>query len=581
MPDAYDGLTSKGARRAWRLRTRARSRTYRLAIDVLEDRTTPSTFLVTNDSDPRGALVRGSLRWAITQASLARNQGSTVEITPAVQGTITLHAGELRISSSMTIQNASGAPVTIQQETPNARVFHVTGNSLTTTVTIAGDSAASSLTLTGGQARNGNGGGILVDNSQNFLTLQYVNVTGNSAAQASNSRSGTKGNGGGIYSNGTVTLDHSSVSFNTASGPNGATGHAGGVYSAQGVTLFASHVDSNAARDAGGILNAFGSVEVVNGSTVNGNTSTGHTFTLGDLGGGGITQLNGNVVISQSQVNDNKTVGMYSGGIVILIGGVTVTDGSQVNGNANNGPGGGIAANFGGAVVVANGSQVSGNRGAGLGGGIVNFSETFGVIVADHSQVADNTLTSAQNSGVAIGGLATLGSSPSTQRSVLLGGRGNTALTAALQLFINVCRQKVPLLTQALDAFPANTTDQVGGGIATVLAGPIVVNGQSTISGNHFAQQGSGASIGDGGGLFAILGPITIDDSTISGNQATGDGGGIWNGHSLTVSNSTVTQNQAGAGGLGGGIFNAELATFTSSNTAITNNVPDNVFPPS
>ena len=130
-------------------------------------------------------------------------------------------------------------------------------------MTITGLGATSPLTLTGGHVRNGNGGAILVDNPRNVLTLAYVNVVGNSAAQVNHPRLGAKGNGGGIYSSGTVTLDHTSVSCNSANGPNGASGHAGGVYTDQGVTLIASHVDSNTARNAAGILNVFGSVEVL------------------------------------------------------------------------------------------------------------------------------------------------------------------------------------------------------------------------------------------------------------------------------------------------------------------------------
>ena len=368
------------------------ARSYWLSLDVLEDRTTPSTFLVTTGVDPVGRLAPGSLRWAIAQANRPVNQGATVEITPAVTNPIVLHAGELRIATSLTIENASGNPLTIEQGTPNSRVFHVLDNSLASEVNITGQSSTSPLTLTGGRVRNGNGGGILVDNTQTVLNLTHVNVVGNSAAQVNHPRLGTKGNGGGIASRGSVTLDHSVVSGNTAIGTNSASGHAGGVYTDQGITLVASHVDSNRARNAGGIFNVTGSVEVLDGSTVNNNTSTGNQFPKGDLGGGGIGQMNGNVLISGSQVNNNQTVGMYSGGIVLLIGGVTVTNGSQVNGNTNNGPGGGIAANFGGEVVVSHGSQVNGNTGAAVGGGIVNWSESFGISVSDHSQVSGNIL---------------------------------------------------------------------------------------------------------------------------------------------------------------------------------------------
>ena len=51
---------------------------------------------------------------------------------------------------------------------------------------------------------------------------------------------------------------------------------------------------------------------------------------------------------------------------------------------------------------------------------------------------------------------------------------------------------------------------------------------------------------GAGGGVFANLGTITVDGSTINGNVSTGSGGGIWNGRSLIISNTPVTRNQGG-----------------------------------
>jgi hypothetical protein len=564
-------LTWKTSGRGAKPRCRARSRTFRPSLDVLEDRATPSTFQVTNALDPRGALAPGSLRWAVAQANRPGNQGSTVEITEAVQGPITLRAGELRINSSMTIENDSGLPLTIQQGTPNARVVHVVGNSRATGVTLTGQGATSPLTLTGGKAVNGNGGGILVDNPSNTLTLAHVNVNGNAAVQIGSPRLGKRGNGGGIYSRGTVTLDHSSVSANSASGPNSATGQAGGVYTDQGVSLNASHVDANTARNAGGILNVTGTVQVLDGSTVNGNSSTGHSFQSDDFGGGGIGQMNGNVIVSASEVSHNKTVGMYSGGIVLLIGGATITDGSHVDGNTNNGPGGGIAANFGGPVVVSNGSTVNGNTGAGLGGGIVNFSETFGVTVTGGSQVNDNVLTNAEPASVTTGLLE-------VDASFLSSARGDALLRSMLRLFIAAIAQRAGAIRQAAAQLPADGNVQVGGGISSPLTGPIELSGGSEVSGNRFAQViANKLAVGVGGGIFANLGPITIDGGTVSDNVATGDGGGIWNGHSLTISNSAVVRNRAAT--RGGGIFNR--GAFTSTNSIVADNSPDNIDPPS
>jgi hypothetical protein len=558
---------------------RGRSRRVRPAIEGLEDRAMLSTFLVTNAFDSSRVSIPGSLRWAVHQANLPMNQGSTVEITSAVlnQGnTINLTGGELPIRSSLTIENASGVPLTIRQTRRGARLFEVFANSRTTAVTITGLSASSALTLTGGQVVARNGGGILVDNPLNNLTLSYVNVVGNTALQLPSSRrAATHGSGGGIYSRGSVTLNNSSVSSNSAIGPNSAAGLGGGIYADQGVTLVASQVNSNTARNFGGILNVTGSVQVLDGSTVNGNSSSGNSLMTGDTGGGGISEMVGNVTISDSQVNNNKTVGMYSGGIVLLLGGATVTNGSQVDGNTNNGPGGGIAANYAGAVTVSNGSQVDGNTGAGLGGGIVNFAPNYGISVTGDSHVDDNILTNVQTAAVT-GGLLLIFQNPKLNRGFLSGGLGDPALMSALRQFVAASSQLEGPLTTAIANFPNSGNEEVGGGISSVLTGPIAISGGSTVSGNlSGAVIANNAFPGYGGGVFANLGSITIDGSTVSGDTATGQGGGIWNGQSLILTNSNVIQNQATS--QGGGIFNR--GTFSSSGSIISGNTPDEVYP--
>ena len=210
---------------------------------------------------------------------------------------------------------------------------------------------------------------------------------------------------------------------------------------------------------------------------------------------------------------------------------MTVTDGSQIDGNSNNGPGGGIAANFEGAVTISDGSQVDGNTGAGLGGGIVNFSDTFGINVIGQSQVADNHLTNVEDA-IATSGLISVGLDPAVERAFVSGGRGDADVEGGTPTVRQRLRSASSDDRAGRDnAFPSSGTVEVGGGICSVLSGPIEVSGGSDISDNRFASKTAGeAAIGDGGGVFANIGPITIDGSTISGNTATGDGGGIWNG---------------------------------------------------
>src|SRR5262249_5917396 len=275
----------------------------------------------------------------------------------------------------------------------------------------------------------------------------------------------------------------------------------------QGVIVRASHVDRNRALDAAGILNITGPVEVLDGSTVNGNVSTGATFTAGELGGGGISQYAGNVLVSNSQVNINWAAGMDSAGIVILTGGLTITDHGHGDGNVNRGPGGGIAANFGGAVLVPHGSTVNGNQAAGLGGGIVNFAGEFGISITDGSQVNDNMLSSAEV-GSATLGLTSLG------RSYLPAGRGDPLQLPALTQFGAVSNQRAEAIRTGVAAYPAGGTAQLGGGIASALGGPVEIRGGSQVAGNRFVVDPASrlAAVGYGGGLFADLGTVRIED---------------------------------------------------------------------
>jgi cysteine-rich repeat protein len=81
----------------------------------------------------------------------------------------------------------------------------------------------------------------------------------------------------------------------------------------------------------------------------------------------------------------------------------------------------------------------------------------------------------------------------------------------------------------------------------------------------------SGNSAGRGGGIFNHYysdGPITLTNSTVSGNSASQEGGGIFNYYEpVTLTNSTVTGNSAGEGG---GIFSVS-GPVTLTSTIVAN----------
>jgi hypothetical protein len=108
---------------------------------------------------------------------------------------------------------------------------------------------------------------------------------------------------------------------------------------------------------------------------------------------------------------------------------------------------------------------------------------------------------------------------------------------------------------------------QAGGGGIYNLVGDLTLT-DSTVTGNH-AQ--------DGGGIFNNDGTLTVTGSAITNNHAV-EGGGLYVGGPLTLSNSTVTGNTASMEG--GGIYDRDGAptTFESESKEVSGNTPDNVF---
>jgi hypothetical protein len=92
----------------------------------------------------------------------------------------------------------------------------------------------------------------------------------------------------------------------------------------------------------------------------------------------------------------------------------------------------------------------------------------------------------------------------------------------------------------------------------------------STVSGN--------SASGFGGGLGnAQDSTATITGSSVSGNSPGAFGGGVVNFGELAMTGSRVLDNTAAAGG---GIANQEGGTVTLTGTRVASNIPDNCEPP-
>jgi hypothetical protein len=112
---------------------------------------------------------------------------------------------------------------------------------------------------------------------------------------------GIASGGGGIYDNGTLTLDHCSIISNTASS------EGGGVFiqSTGTLNLNLTEVGNNQANSGGGIFSYRGILNI-NNSTLHNNFANG---------GGGINNLGGNVSLNSSTISGNESGTMSGGGI--------------------------------------------------------------------------------------------------------------------------------------------------------------------------------------------------------------------------------------------------------------------------
>jgi hypothetical protein len=103
-------------------------------------------------------------------------------------------------------------------------------------------------------------------------------------------------------------------------------------------------------------------------------------------------------------------------------------------------------------------------------------------------------------------------------------------------------------------------TGNGGPGVANFAAATITVNA-SLVTGNH--------ATGRGGGIYNSTGTMTLNNSIVSNNTAAADGGGIFSRARLNLNNSWVIGNIAASGG---GIYNSSGTVTLSGRSAVSLN---------
>ncbi len=460
----------------------------------------------------------------LAPALAAAQSGDKVTIGPGT------YAGGVTIDVSVKLVG-SGPGATIISGGGPVLTIGVADAASEPTVTIDGVTVTGGVTIGNLTPFSGRGGGIYIPRAAGPSTGATVTISPFADA-----------GGGGISNDGTLTLDHTTVSDNRADAASGLTSQAIGA----------------------GILNrAFGTLTLKD-SVITDNHATATAPNGQEADGGGIEMVAGTLTIDNSLVSNNSVD--LSTSLPSDVETAAGAGGIHVQGNAS---------------ATVRSSTITGNTvtASSLLGDAIDFCAgicTDGSLVLRDSTVSGNHVAATTSAGDAFadsGGLGT-GCCQETPTTVTISGTrvtGNSVSATA----------------------PSGTASATGGGI-NIANDKLVPISDSLVSGNNVsATTTTGSAIAQGSGIHNG-GLLTLRNTTVSDNTGTASGpggvvqgGGIWNGKfgpnlpvQLTLADSVITHNTLTASpGItvqGGGLFT--LFPVTLTNSVIAQNVPDQCY---
>jgi hypothetical protein len=413
---------------------------------------------------------------------------------------------------SAAINQANGSPgSTIDFNVPGGSIS-VTGDlpDITAPVTVTGPGAGS-LTITGNDAHR-----IFYVDSASATTISGLTLSHGSASSM----------GGAIRSRSALTLTGDVFTANAAGIDGGAVAvegapltvtnstFTGNQASNWGGAVFVGAASSasitgstftgqNTAGNSGGAVSFYDiDAATVDSSTVSGNTARwggGINDWGGDRSGG-----SGTLTVSNSIVSENHA-SRYGGGVYAFATDAVTIQNTTIDNNASVGGGAGVSLYWIYGLASVQGSTITNNHAGGAGGGVW-MSETFAGFELTGSTLAENT---AAQWGGGIYATSSDGSFSVTSSTI----HHNTAGDGGGGVQID----------DPLDALHVTVTD-------------------STISKNEATGSGGGGWI-----QWGVPGATSFNNSTITGNFASEEGGGIYfyGSGGLAVNQATITANSA------------------------------------
>jgi CHAT domain-containing protein len=347
----------------------------------------------------------------------------------------------------------------------------------------------------------------------------------------------------------------------------------GGIDNRGTLTIQSSVIRNNQSTASGGGIYNEGTL-TLNSSSVTNNQASG---------GGGIHSLNGTLTISNSSIEQNTATGANApgvgGGILLRLGTASITNTTIARNSASlNGGGIGTIGPTNASITIANSTIQGNSAGSGSGGGIELVDASLDIT---NSTISGNTAAQS-GGGIRNVGALTIANSVISQNIAETFWGGGIANISSTELRID-------------GSIISDNEAPFGGGIDH--SGSLLTIRNSTLAGNQATGEFGGGAIGSsglltidqntfnnntanqGGALFITSNTLNLNRSTLSGNLASAQGGAIFNSAgTVNVNNSTIAFNFAsGAGGGLAGESDSSLGNALSlESSLITGNTASN-----